>query len=103
MNEQLSNPIHSYTASYVIQYFECIHCENGLVKMTKLIWLSHAGAFSFDQYYLVKTTKKLVKILVNLTNKKRCVCVGVMYFGVIYSGEYDVCGVTLSVYPHRTS
>ena len=26
------------------------------------------------------------------------VCVGVMY-----SGEYDVCDVTLSVYPHRTS
>ena len=71
--------------------------------MTKLIWLSHADAFSFDQYYLVKTTKKLVKILVNLTNKKRFVCVGVMYFGVIYSGEYDVCGVTLSVHPHRTS
>ena len=64
--------------------------------MTKLIWLSHADAFSFDQYYLVKTTKKLVKILVNLTNKKRFVCVG-----VIYSGEYVVCGVTLSVHPHR--
>jgi hypothetical protein len=26
------------------------------------------------------------------------VCVGVMY-----SGEYDVCGVTLSVHPHRAS
>ena len=26
------------------------------------------------------------------------VCVGVMY-----SGEYDVCDVTLSVYPHRAS
>ena len=26
------------------------------------------------------------------------VCVGVMY-----SGEYDVCGVTLSVHQHRTS
>jgi hypothetical protein len=25
-----------------------------------------------------------------------CVCVGVMY-----SGEYDVCDVTLSVHPHR--
>jgi hypothetical protein len=23
--------------------------------------------------------------------------------GVMYSGEYDVCDVTLSVYPHRTS
>ena len=23
--------------------------------------------------------------------------------GVVYSGEYDVCVVTLSVYPHRTS
>jgi hypothetical protein len=23
--------------------------------------------------------------------------------GVVYSGEYDVCDVTLSVYPHRTS
>jgi hypothetical protein len=26
------------------------------------------------------------------------VCIGVMY-----SGEYDVCGVTLSVHPHRAS
>jgi hypothetical protein len=23
--------------------------------------------------------------------------------GVVYSGEYDVCDVTLSVYPHRAS
>jgi hypothetical protein len=23
--------------------------------------------------------------------------------GVVYSGEYDVCDVTLSVYPHRTN
>ena len=23
--------------------------------------------------------------------------------GVVYSGEYDACDVTLSVYPHRTS
>ena len=23
--------------------------------------------------------------------------------GVMYSGEYDVCGVTLSVYPHRAN
>jgi hypothetical protein len=23
--------------------------------------------------------------------------------GVVYSGEYDVCNVTLSVYPHRAS
>ena len=23
--------------------------------------------------------------------------------GVVYSGEYDICGVTLSVYPHRAS
>jgi hypothetical protein len=23
------------------------------------------------------------------------------YVGVVYSGEYDVCDVTLSVYPHR--
>jgi hypothetical protein len=23
--------------------------------------------------------------------------------GVMFSGEYDVCGVTLSVYAHRTS
>ena len=23
--------------------------------------------------------------------------------GVMYSGEYDVCNVTLSVYPHRDS
>ena len=26
-----------------------------------------------------------------------------MCVGVIYSGEYDVCGVTLSVHPHRAS
>jgi hypothetical protein len=29
-----------------------------------------------------------------------------LYFfcvGVVYSGEYDVCDVTLSVYPHRAS
>jgi hypothetical protein len=25
------------------------------------------------------------------------------FFCVLYSGEYDVCDVTLSVYPHRTS
>jgi hypothetical protein len=24
-------------------------------------------------------------------------------FGVVYSGEYDTCDVTLSVYPHRAS
>ena len=26
-----------------------------------------------------------------------------MYVGVLYSGEYDVCGVTLSVHPHRAN
>jgi hypothetical protein len=30
------------------------------------------------------------------TKKQLFVCVGVMY-----SGEYDVCGVTLIVHPHR--
>jgi hypothetical protein len=28
---------------------------------------------------------------------------GVFCAGVMYSGEYDVCDVTLSVYPHRES
>ena len=27
----------------------------------------------------------------------------ICYVGVVYSGEYDVCDVTLSVYPHRAS
>ena len=27
----------------------------------------------------------------------------VFYVGVVYSGEYDVCDVTLNVYPHRAS
>ena len=26
-----------------------------------------------------------------------------MYLGVVYSGENDVCGVTLSLYPHRNT
>ena len=26
-----------------------------------------------------------------------------MCLGVVYSGENDVCGVTLSLYPHRAS
>ena len=42
------------------------HCKNRLVKMVV------SDAFSFDQYYLVKTAEKLVKItkfLVVLTNK----------------------------------
>jgi hypothetical protein len=30
-------------------------------------------------------------------------CVGVMYSDVMYSGEYDACDVTLSIYPHQTS
>ena len=29
--------------------------------------------------------------------------VGFFYVGVVYSREYDVCDVTLSVYPHRAS
>jgi hypothetical protein len=35
-------------------------------------------------------------ILIQLLVKLLFVCVGVMY-----SGEYDVCDVTLSVHPHR--
>ena len=33
------------------------------------------------------------------------ICFGFFFFcvGVVYSGEYDVCDVTLSVYPHRAS
>ena len=32
-------------------------------------------------------------------------CIHLIFFfvGVMYSGEYDVCDVTLSVYPHRAS
>jgi hypothetical protein len=37
----------------------------------------------------------------------RLIEVGLYYdffcVGVVYSGEYDVCDVTLNVYPHRTS
>ena len=31
------------------------------------------------------------------------ICFDFFCVGVVYSGEYDVCNVTLSVYPHRES
>ena len=40
----------------------------------------------------------LNKVLINSLHYFFSCCVGVMY-----SGEYDVCDVTLSVYPHRAS
>jgi hypothetical protein len=46
--------------------------KNRLVKITNSNWLSHADAFLFDQFYLVKTTRILVvltNLLVVLTNK----------------------------------
>ena len=42
----------------------------------------------FNIYYIV--------VITSFINDFFCV-------GVMYSGEYDVCDVTLSVYPHRAS
>jgi hypothetical protein len=39
-----------------------------------------------------------VQLGINSTSDHDFFCVGVMY-----SGEYDACDVTLSVYPHRAS
>ena len=41
----------------------------------------------------------------NLVPSNQCNLVNMIFFcvGVVYSGEYDVCDVTLSVYPHRAS
>jgi hypothetical protein len=48
---------------------------------------------SFIKRYKVKDGSELVDTYIKLFV---CVCVGVMY-----SGEYDVFDVTLSVHPHR--
>jgi hypothetical protein len=41
---------------------------------------------------------RVCSLLPEINNSSLVVCVGVMY-----SGEYDVCAVTLSVHPHRAS
>jgi hypothetical protein len=42
---------------------------------------------------------RCIKNCVTYSKHFVCVCVG----GVMYSGEYDVCNVTVSVHPHRAN
>ena len=56
------------------------------------------------KYYknmLYSLTKIMPKHGVRLSTN---ICINIFFcVGVMYSGEYDVCNVTLSVYPHRAS
>ena len=43
--------------------------------------------------------------IIGLCNILQIIRINLFFFsvGVVYSGEYDICDVTLSVYPHRAS
>ena len=67
-------------------------------------WKANIFTTSYRSNYLTRRSKE-VKQFHNFTTNTRCSVVSwtILFYGVMHSGVECVCGVTLSVYPHRAS